>query len=315
MPSSPSPQASYHDGELAAQERAGFREDAERLRPIISSSLPRGADGFLSELRFLVVGAAAPDGRMWASMIFGDPGFLQVLGPRQLAVGACLPDTDPLAATLAAPALVGTVAVDLLNRRRLRINGRTVAEPDGLTLTVDQAYGNCPKYIQSRQIRKGPSSAPGTRVETTGELLPEQRRLIDAADTFFVATSSAAGDADASHRGGNPGFVRSLSPRRIRWPDYPGNTMLMTLGNLTVNPRAGLLFIDWQAGRTLQVTGTAVVDWSAEGAAGIPGAERTVDFEVSEVVQADYPQGALVCSDPQYSRFNPPVAPARPDSP
>ncbi|WUH88946.1 pyridoxamine 5'-phosphate oxidase family protein [Streptomyces sp. NBC_00433] len=315
MPSSSSPQTSYHEGELAAQERAGLSEEAERLRPIISGTLPRGADGFLAELRFLIVGAAASDGRMWASMIFGDPGFLQVLGPRKLSVGARLPDTDPLAAVLAAPAHVGTVAVDLLNRRRLRINGRTVAGPDGLTLAVDQAYGNCPKYIQSRHVRKGPSSAPQSQAEASSELLPDQRRLIDAADTFFVATSSATGDADASHRGGNPGFVRTLSPRRIRWPDYQGNTMLMTLGNLTVNPHAGLLFIDWQAGTTLQVTGTAVIDWSAEGAAGIPGAERTIEFEVSEVVQINYPQGALIGSDPQYSRFNPPVAPTGPASP
>ncbi|MFG3024938.1 pyridoxamine 5'-phosphate oxidase family protein [Streptomyces sp. NPDC048254] len=177
-----------------------------------------------------------------------------------MLIGARLLDVDPLAVVLAAPALVGTLAIDLKNRRRLRINGRTVPAAGGFRLSVDQAYGNCPKYIQ------------------------EQRRMIDTADTFFIASASTAGDADASHRGGNPGFVSSLSPQRVQWPDYEGNTMLMTLGNLTVNPAAGLLFIDWKVGRTLHLTGTAVIDWSADTAAEFPGAERTVEFQVAKVV-------------------------------
>ncbi|MFF0142182.1 pyridoxamine 5'-phosphate oxidase family protein [Streptomyces sp. NPDC005227] len=314
MRNSRSHPASYHDGELAAQGRAGFRESADHLRPIISETLPRGADGFLADLRLLVVGAAASDGRMWASMLYGQPGFLRVLGPRELSIGARLPDADPLAAALAAPALVGTVAVDLPNRRRLRINGRTTPVPDGLRLTVDQAYGNCPKYIQRREPRTAVPTGSTPRVAASSELLPEQRRMIDTADTFFIASAASAGDADASHRGGNPGFVRTPSPQRVRWPDYEGNSMLMTLGNLTVNPAASLLFVDWQAGTTLHMTGTAEIDWSARAAAGMPGAERTVDFQVAEVVQIDHPHGALIWSAPQYSRFNPPVAPAPPTS-
>lgn len=307
--------ASYHKGELAAQDRAGFREHADHLRPIISDRLPRGARDFLADLRFLVVGATAPDGQMWASMVYGQPGFLQALGPRDVLIGARLLDVDPLAAVLAAPALVGTLAIDLKNRRRLRINGRTVPAAGGLRLSVDQAYGNCPKYIQSREPQEAAPAPRKPQVSESSELLPEQRRMIDTADTFFIASASTAGDADASHRGGNPGFVSSLSPQRVQWPDYEGNTMLMTLGNLTVNPAAGLLFIDWEVGRTLHLTGTAVIDWSADTAAGFPGAERTVEFQVAKVVQIDHPDGALVSSAPQYSRFNPPVAPATPGGP
>lgn len=126
MRNSSSHLASYHKGELAAQDRAGFREHADHLRPIISDRLPRGARDFLADLRFLVVGATAPDGQVWASMVYGQPGFLQALGPREVLIGARPLDVDPLAAVLAAPALVGTLAIDLKNRRRLRINGRTV---------------------------------------------------------------------------------------------------------------------------------------------------------------------------------------------
>jgi hypothetical protein len=80
--------------------------------------------------------------------------------------------------------------------------------------------------------------------------------------------------------------------------------MYMTLGNLELDPRAGLLFLDWEQGRSLQVTGRASVDWAPERAARAPGAQRIVDFEVERVVQID---GAvpLRWTPPQYSEFNP----------
>jgi predicted pyridoxine 5'-phosphate oxidase superfamily flavin-nucleotide-binding protein len=305
-------QASYHEGELAAQERAGFRDSADHLRAIIDDRLPRGAAGFLAELRFVVVGATAPDGQVWASILYGRPGFLRVLGPREVLVAARLLETDPLAAALANTAQVGTLAIDLPHRRRLRINGRAEAVQDGFRLTVDQAYGNCPKYIQSREPQQAASASAAPHVTQGDELRPEQRHMIDTADTFFVASASTTGDADASHRGGNQGFAHTPTPQRVQWPEYEGNTMLMTLGNLTVNPAAGLLFVDWQSGTTLQVTGTAVIDWSTGAAADIPGAEREVDFHVAQVVQTDLPDGSLIWSAPQFSRFNPPVPPAPP---
>ena len=115
----------------------------------------------------------------------------------------------------------------------------------------------------------------------------------------IVATASDRGDADASHRGGNPGFVQVLSPRLLRWPDYVGNAMFMTLGNITVHPPAGLLVPDWGTGSTLQLAGTAQLRWG-------PDRERTVEFEVTEVVDT---AGAnpLRWSAPSYSRFNPEV--------
>ena len=94
--------------------------------------------------------------------------------------------------------------------------------------------------------------------------------------------------------------------RRLSFPDYAGNTMFMTLGNLAANPRAGLLFLDWERGDTLQLSGRAVVDWSPERAAALPGAERVVDFEVDAVVRA--PRALpLRWALEERSRFNPPV--------
>ena len=66
----------------------------------------------------------------------------------------------------------------------------------------------------------------------------------------------------------------------LSFPDYAGNTMYMTLGNLAANPRAGLLFLDWETGDALQLTGRAAIDWSAERARR-SGRAAVVDFTSS----------------------------------
>ena len=87
------------------------------------------------------------------------------------------------------------------------------------------------------------------------------RALVAGADTFFIATWHPGGGADASHRGGRPGFVRVLDDRTLEFPDYPGNNMFNTLGNLVGHPRAGLLFVDFERGDLLQLTGRAKIRW------------------------------------------------------
>ena len=112
-----------------------------------------------------------------------------------------------------------------------------------------------------------------------------QQDWIRRADTFFIATRDAEAGADASHRGGNPGFVHVVDGRRLAWPDYSGNRMFQTLGNLESDPRAGVLFPDFVRGRTLQLTGRATVDWDPARANGFAGAERVVDFAIDDVIE------------------------------
>jgi uncharacterized protein len=119
------------------------------------------------------------------------------------------------------------------------------------------------------------------------------------ADTFFIASAHPERGADASHRGGRPGFVQ-VAPdgRSLRFPDYTGNRMFKTLGNLTVEPRAGLLFVDWESGATLQLTGRADVVWD--------DTERRVEFAIDEVrerVRAMPARWHLI----EPSRLNPPA--------
>jgi predicted pyridoxine 5'-phosphate oxidase superfamily flavin-nucleotide-binding protein len=92
-------------------------------------------------------------------------------------------------------------------------------------------------------------------VTTTLDAAPAA--LVAAADTFFIASFHPERGADASHRGGRPGFVRVRGQRTLEFDDYPGNNMFNTLGNLSGHPWAGLLFVDFERGDLVQMTGRA----------------------------------------------------------
>ncbi|AUY50720.1 pyridoxamine 5'-phosphate oxidase family protein [Streptomyces sp. CB01881] len=298
----------YHPGERAVQARAGRSDRADHSGRAIGGTIPAVAARFLAERRILVVGAADADGRLWATQLTGEPGFLQASDERTLAVAARPAGDDPLAAVLAGPAEVGTIALDPAGRRRMRLNGRSA--PDGrggLVVAADQVYANCPKYIQRRSPLLRPAAGTPHAVASGPVLSTAQQLAVATADTFFVATAGPDGRVDASHRGGNPGFLRVLGPDRLSWPEYAGNSMFMTLGNLELDPRAGLLLPDYETGGALLITGEARTDWSEQAAAGLPGAERVVDLTVTGVLElAD--ATALTWTDPEYSPANPPAA-------
>lgn len=294
----------YHPGELQAHRLAGLVEQAEHSRGAIGATLPPAAAAFLTQQPVLVVGAADGDGRVWASMLTGRPGFARAVDPGTVQVDALPVPGDPLSDVLARPAQVGVLALEAAARRRMRINGRSAPSGGGVRVSADQVYANCPKYIQQRDPRPVDRPGPPATATRSRALTAAQQTWIGAADTFFLATRSAAGDADVSHRGGNPGFVQVLSDTELRWPDYAGNAMLMTLGNLQQDRAAGLLLIG-DDGATLQLTGTATVDW--QGADQLPGAQRLVQFHLQEAVQTEHAH-PLIWTAPGYSRHNPPVS-------
>ena len=79
------------------------------------------------------------------------------------------------------------------------------------------------------------------------------RQFIESACFFFLATADQSGQPNVSHKGGMPGFVRVVGPAELAYPDYDGNGMFMSLGNVAVNPKVGLLFIDFERPRRLVV--------------------------------------------------------------
>lgn len=308
--------ARYHPGEIAAQQHAGLVEQAELSRGAIGTAVPPPAVAFLEEQPVLFVGAADTHGQMWASLLTGSPGFVQVqarnTGPPDVPGGSTVHvaarpvQADPLADVLGQPGQIGTLAIEPATRRRMRLNGRYRPTSAGLSISAEQVYANCPKYIQQRTPHPAPHCARPALCTVTAALDDMQRRLLAGADTFFVATRSADGDADVSHRGGRPGFVQVLSGTELRWPDYVGNAMMMTLGNLQQDAAAGLLFLDWQTGTTLQLTGTATVDWDPARAYDFPGAQRAVRYHITRVVQIDH-ASALAWTAPVFSKHNPPA--------
>jgi hypothetical protein len=274
----------YHEGERAVQERAGVSAGAAKIGRSVDDEIAPAAAHFLAQRFTLYVGSLDAAGRPWASELVGPPGFVRVTDPRTVEIDATPGAGDPLAENLRADPHVGLLAIDLATRRRFRVNGSAEIDAGTLRVHVVQAYGNCPKYIQRREPTSVETGAGAPRVARHPAFTPEECARIAGADTFFLATAHPTAGADVSHRGGRPGFVHVEAPDRIVWPDYQGNTMFMSLGNITANPRAGLLFVDFAAGDVLQVTGRATVDWSAERASRFAGAERVVELAVDEVV-------------------------------
>ncbi|APB00147.1 hypothetical protein NS506_06110 [Nocardia seriolae] len=291
----------YHPGELAVQERMGQTAIAERVGRMIRPYIVPAAAEFLADQPMVVVAATDAESRVWASPLVGPPGFARATGERTIAVDALPAAGDPLAETLRAPGHLGMIALQPQLRRRMRVNGTSVPTERGLLIATDQVYSNCPKYISRRELEY--RSDPGvTAVRRTAALDPDQRSALSAADTFFVASADLDGNADASHRGGNPGFLQVLSPTRLRWPDYRGNSMFMTLGNIAANPRCGLLVPDWRTGSTLQLTGAAGITW--DETTFTTGAQCSIDFEITEVVQISQAT-PLHWGEPELSPVNP----------
>lgn len=284
----------FHEGEQRVQERLGVRDAIEPwARKVVRSFLPEEHREFYGQLPFVVAAARDARGRPWATILAGRPGFLTSPDPGSLVSSAAPSAGDALAGALIEGADVGLLGIELATRRRNRVNGRIAAASDtGFSLGVDQSFGNCPQYIHERHWRQEPpSDTPLARHHDA--LDGRLRGWIEGADTFFIASGhrgegdSATFGMDASHRGGQPGFVRVEDERHLVFPDYAGNNHYNTLGNLLLDPRAGLVFVDFERGSLLQLTGVATIEWKATDLERFPGARRMVSFELDEAVEVE----------------------------
>jgi uncharacterized protein len=265
----------FHAGERQVQRRAGVSREAEAVGGIVSRSLTPAIARVLRTQRMGVAASLDSAGRPWASLLTGDAGFIQAVDDRRLLLAVRLDESDPLSGNLRDRPELGLLVIDPRTRQRIRANGRGLLSAEGVFLHADAVYGNCPKYIQKRRIVAETEPKPSAVVRTAA-LDARQQSWIASADTFFIASFDAEGGADASHRGGRPGFVRVLDSHRLAFPDYSGNNMFNTLGNLVRYPRAGLLFVDFTSGAVLQLTGRTEVLFAPE---------RAVTFEIEDVVE------------------------------
>lgn len=284
----------FHAGEQAVQTRLGVRDDIEPwARRVVRPVLTAQHRAFFADLPFVVAAARDGEGRPWATLLAGESGFVDPSSPTTLRIDASPAAGDALASSLVAGADLGLLGIDLATRRRNRVNGRVApGHVEALVLEVGQTFGNCPQHITQRAWRRAePQEAPPP--ERAERLSPQLRRWIGRADTFFIA-SGFGGEArggrdetfgmDASHRGGPPGFVRVEDDRRLVFPDYAGNHYFNTIGNLVMDPRIGLLFVEFETGGMLQITGRATIDWDAAHRKDFPDAQRLVAVDIDEVV-------------------------------
>jgi uncharacterized protein len=301
----------FHAGELAIQSRLGSQEQIDKQgRRVIRDYLPEQFRQFFSQLSYVIVGTADEVGNLWASILVGKPGFLSAPSDRTLQVTAKPLLGDPLINTLAHGIDIGLLGIELHTRRRNRLNGTVTAiHSDSFDVQVGQSFGNCPQYIQARRFELD-ENTPTTptlvqQIATFGEL---EQAMIKASDTFFIATAyqdESAGTArgiDVSHRGGKSGFVRIDNDRTLTIPDFSGNSHFNTFGNLELNPRAGLLFVDFDQGNLLYLTGTAEVIWEGAEISLYEGAERLLRFHLERGYRVD---GSLPLhwSTPEFSPF------------
>jgi hypothetical protein len=280
----------WHEGEITVQTRAGVREQAEELTGMYRSAVEPGMVGFLAQQRFAIITTVDSQHRTWISPLAGQRSMLKVPEPQTVRLDANLIETSLPTEDIRSNAKAGMLAIDFARRIRVRINGDASVEPDGSVLiSLRQLYGNCSQYIQRRTVI---AEAAGPRLVAAKEfaqLNSSQQGMIRNADTLFLGSVHSESGADASHRGGLPGFVRVINESHIAFPDYSGNNMFNTLGNIEANPSVGLLFFDFDSGRTLQLTGSASVDWSKARAKEFSGAKRVIDIaieEVREIVEA-----------------------------
>jgi len=286
-------QSPFHRGEREIQSRFGVREQIENVgQRFIRDYMPGEHREFLEQLPLLPVGSIDKAGRPWASVLVGHPGFINSPDPRTLEIRARPVFGDPLNENLAKGVPVGMLAIEFSTRRRNRLNGKVTSMREGyLEISVGQSFGNCPQYIQARNFEVLSS------VDGIGEARPSRqlhsfdegaREIISKADNFYIAThlSDESDDvshgADVSHRGGKPGFVRIDDDKTLTFPDFSGNYHFNTLGNILLNPRAGLLFIDFEKGDLLCLTCTAEIIWDSDERRAFTGAERLVRFTLDE---------------------------------
>ncbi|HEY7099937.1 MAG TPA: pyridoxamine 5'-phosphate oxidase family protein [Terriglobales bacterium] len=274
---------SYHAGELEVQARAGVGSDGLAARDMYRPEMPSGVRRFLEHQRLAVFSTRDSDGRVWASLRSGEEGFLQALDEVTVEIGGYSHPDDVLLKNLTTETQAGILVIDLAARHRLRLNGLAQLGEDGkITLTTQQVYGNCPQYIQARDVVTMADLKESISV-TASTLDNSQQRRIEKADTFFIASAHPVSGADASHRGGKPGFIRIENDSRLLFPDYSGNKMFNTLGNLVADPHAGLLIPDFASGAALQLSGRATILWDDPRAKDFPGAKRILAFDVERV--------------------------------
>lgn len=289
----------FHAGEVMLQEKAGLAERmAELGSRVVRRFMPDQHREFFAQLPYLIVGALDQNQQPWATVLSDADSFIYSPDPVTLEIAALPAAHDPLAGRLLPGAPVGLLGFQAHTRRRNRANGIVVASnAQGFAVHIDESFGNCPKYIQAREATPVVVTAEA-QASSNLRLDEAAQRLVSRADTFFIASAhpDAASDTheqpgygvDVSHRGGKSGFVKleTLEDGRERLlvPDFAGNFFFNTFGNIALNPRVGLLFIDYTTHDLLHIAGHAELILDGPVVDAYAGAERLLSITVDQAI-------------------------------
>lgn len=286
----------FHEGERAVQLRAGEALIADHNGTVLTDTVIPGARTFIAKQFMVVLGSVDSAGDVWSSVLFGKPGFLHTVDGRSILVDVpeCERDADEdFWKNIETNPAVGMLFIEIGSRRRYRVNGQLIANTaDGIEIGIREAYPNCPKYIQRRKLTDMGAQVSGARAMAAGTVIRgDVAALLRQADTLFVASVHPQRGVDASHRGGNSGFITVPGEDTLRIPDYQGNSMFNTLGNFAVDPHAGICVPDFANNCLLQLTGEAVLRWDMDDPAGQTGGTgRFWDLKVKRWTLRDIPQ-------------------------
>ncbi|EWC46433.1 hypothetical protein DRE_04376 [Drechslerella stenobrocha 248] len=307
----------FHPGEVNVQRLLHVPNQDNPTVPFLHPGVAR----FISASKLVAIGTTSPSGHPWTSLLAGAPGFAQGVGSGLLAIQTVIPAGDPIYENLGekgwgevedglakGEGMVAGLAVDLEKRLRVKFYGRSGREMRrankravGLVMEVEQTLWNCPKYMNARQLDIVAAEPPEPVAESTtlsASLPQEALDLISRSDMFFVSSRNGYTDMDTNHRGGPPGFVRVLppsdpaadEPTTLVWPEYSGNRLYQTLGNLQVTPLAGLTFPDYNTGDILYTTGTVEILIGDAAEAVLNRSKLAIKYTVTE---ARYSKAAL----------------------
>ena len=259
----------FHDGELVIQTESGVNQRVHKMgNAFIRNRIIDQHKEFYESLPYTFIALQDDKGRPWVSLSQGAPGFIASPDDKTLNISEKIIGLNELSLQTDQGKPIGMVGLDLSTRRRNRLNGniKHYEEHGELSIAVTHSFGNCPKYVQQRNYTPSSNnelnlSPYNSEAERFTELNQDDINLIKQADTLFIASAKEkGGDLDANHRGGKPGFVHVDNQTQLWFNDYPGNNFFQTFGNIHKYPTIGLLFIDFQSGDLLLMSGQASLE-------------------------------------------------------
>ena len=297
----------WHDGVDKMHKLMNVPDRGDPTKPGLSAHAQR----LLHLSSLLAIGTVDDEGRPWTTLLGGEQGFARSLGQSIVGVKALADsDHDPVLRTLLAQPRISTpgeyetarefsaLGIHLASRDRVKLQGRLLggsrvgnesslntsqveATEVQMALAIEGSLGNCPKYLNKKDIVLAvPQPVP---LPATLPLPQPALDLLAKADTIFI-TSHHPSHMSTNHRGGPPGFIRvecnDSQSVILAYPEYSGNRLYQTLGNLILDPRAGIVVPDFDTGNVLYISGTTKIIFGKDASRLLPRSNLAVQIRV-----------------------------------